>query len=294
MVFSPHDSSIPPSRLEDKRKGKRSRPLEEMPSTRSPTDSHPHGKAKRSKALATATDTAGPSPTNPVTADPTRHATEPGPRPAGRAGASRPVSRTSLVAHTPASSTVTSCLPNDPCLPAYTRIVHSTHTVEEIGSFGFYDEFTGRGFRTGLGYLVKWKDYPVEVCDILYNHHAVMRLDPSYLANYALWRNGESHFARLFTRSSTLDRLAAINKYFRAAHSEYLEAFAHHTNGRTEDMVLRSSSDPIPPPGRRPVTISHIPWDEKAWSPPGESHSTRPSPPTHPPPSVHNSPPRQN
>jgi hypothetical protein len=138
----PHDNSNDQTAPADKGKGKLKRTVEDTPHTHAPKDSDPHDRTKRSKALPTPTDEAGPSRSRQVTADPTRKTSWPL-HPASSARASHPGSRTSLIAPIPSASTVSS-QPHSDGLLVTEKIDHSTHTAEEIVSHGYYKGFMDR------------------------------------------------------------------------------------------------------------------------------------------------------
>jgi hypothetical protein len=106
--------------------------------------------------------------------------------------------------------------------------------------------FATSGAGTELCYAIKWVGHPVKDGDQLFDHAAVLRLHPSYRAAYARWGDGDTTFAKTFTKDSQSARLRRYNFFFAKAHKEHVWAYANHDIPRPRGQELKPEGQILP------------------------------------------------
>jgi hypothetical protein len=83
--------------------------------------------------------------------------------------------------HTSARSHTDIIVPTDPASGALSNKASPSYHLEESAVHGNYPGLRSLGTRTGLGYMVHWKGHSPEHADVVYDHQALLRFNPSYL-----------------------------------------------------------------------------------------------------------------
>jgi hypothetical protein len=164
--------------------------------------------------------------------------------------------------------------PSDDEPPAREMIDHGEGTIQYIAKHAYRKELRSRGRKSGLGFLIKWVDHPLDPSEPWWDVHAVLRLDPSYLKSYAIYgphESSDSRFAKVIKRSQKPLRVAAINRFFRTLYDEHRYAVGFPVLERTRSMELLSNDEaPIPPlPAAPHAIVTAIPFPEDGYESPG-------------------------